>query len=63
MRHFVYDGNLHLYLSSTKAVFKDDEITLPLDFGLKERYFSSVSLNFTSNSIMYTVVPTVMGYL
>lgn len=37
LHHLVYNGNLRLYISSTKAVFKDDEITLPLDFtSLKE---------------------------
>ncbi|GBL83866.1 Inactive histone-lysine N-methyltransferase 2E [Araneus ventricosus] len=32
IRHMVYNGNLHLYLQSTKVIFSEDEVTVPLTF-------------------------------
>ncbi|KAG8195001.1 hypothetical protein JTE90_008173 [Oedothorax gibbosus] len=32
IRHMVYKGNLHLFLQSTKVIFSEDEITVPLSF-------------------------------
>ncbi|GIY30119.1 hypothetical protein CDAR_486611 [Caerostris darwini] len=32
IRHMVYNGKLHLYLQSTKVIFSEDEVTVPLNF-------------------------------
>lgn len=36
VQHVVLNGSIHLYISSTKEISKDEEITIPFDFSSKE---------------------------